>query len=309
MVPELLLALTLSPEALPAAAKAPAAVSSTTEASATLMEEEKLDFTNTVTAERYLRKFHKGIPGKVIGGVNEGLQRGVLAAYDARLKGAKWADKTFNKPRPPAPTERPILGFEKEGESTWDTNGYVELARSEEHATQGKWSCRAEFMLPADLGTPTGTAWRASMVLPFPARGPGAQLPVTDWSPFKSVRFDISNPATGALAFAVGIVDIRGYKTEAMRTVPAWGATTVEITMQEIRTDRLDLARISGLSIGVDPAGRTVRPVAYIDNLRFELFPPKLTSTVSIDMSETATGAAGKAGSKPAAKPTDKKGK
>jgi len=306
--PEILAILLLLPggsataAAAPRAKARPATLSSTVAGSATLAEVP--DFSNTVYAAAYLRKHRHGKIGRAVLKTGDVMQRGVLKGYDLESKAQKWAKKKFFKPKPPVPIDRPLTGFEKPAEAKWDTGGYVNVGVSEDHATQGRYSLRAEFLLPADLGTPTGTAWLASMTLPSPARGPGAELPITDWTPFKSFRLDAWSAATGAVAFHIGIVDIRGFSYDTMRTVAPGTATTFEVSLAEPRGARLDLAQVASLTLGAETVGLPARPVLYLDNLRFELIPPRITSTVMVDLTLTVTGAVPPKG--PSPKPAPK---
>jgi len=243
-----------------------------------------VEFSWTQTAAEDSAQYQHGPVGKALNTATDVAQRGVLAGYDASLKARKWYKKNFQKPKPPAPTEKGLMGFELKRDILWESGGYVETSRVDDRATQGNYSMRAAFLLPSDLGYPSSTGWIPSMSLTYPARGNGAELGIRDWSGFKSFRLDVSSSATRAVAFHIGLADIRGYTWETILPVAADSATTLEITLSAPREERLDLSRIAAVSLGVETAGFTVRPVVYIDNLRFELVPPKIiASTITIE--------------------------
>jgi len=241
-----------------------------------------VEFSWTHTAAEEARQ--PGAIGKTVGAVSEVAQRGVLAGYDAELKMRRWYKKNFQKPKPPLPTEKLLMGFEKPRDFFWETGGYVELNKAEDRATQGRYSLRAAFLLPSDLGYPSSTDWLPSMKLTYPARGNGAELGIRDWTGFKSFRLDISSSATKSVAFHIGFADIRGYTWETVLSVAAESATTLEIPLSAPREERLDLSRISSVILAMETSGLTVRPVIYIDNMRFEIIAPRIiASTISID--------------------------
>ena len=225
---------------------------------------------------------------KAIVAATDVAQQGVLAGYDAQLKFKVWYKKNYQKPPPPPPTEKVVMGFEKPRDFLWDTGGYVEINRAEDRATEGKYSLRAAFLLPSDLGYESGTGWLPSMKLPYPARGNGAELGIRDWSIYKSFRLDVSSSTTRAVTFHIGLTDIRGYTWETISSIQADSATTIVIPLSKPREERLDLSRIAAISLAVETTGHTVRPVVYFDNMRFEIIPPKvITSTVTVDAALT----------------------
>jgi hypothetical protein len=246
-----------------------------------------VEFSWTHTAAMEGRK--PGAVKKAAVAVTDVAQRGVLAGYDAELKLRRWYKKNFRKPKPPAPTEKLVMAFEKPRDFLWETGGYVEINKAEDRATQGRYSLRAAFLLPSDLGYESSTGWIPSMSLPYPARGNGAELGIRDWSAYKSFRLDVSSSATRAVAFHVGLADIRGYSWEKVVSIPADSATTIEIPISAPREERLDMSRISEVKLGLETAGLTVRPVVYLDNMRFELIPPKvIASTITIESAVAA---------------------
>jgi len=241
-----------------------------------------VEFSWTQTAAEGARQ--PGAVGKAVNKATDAAQLGVLAGYDASLKLRRWYKKNFQKPKPPAPKEQLLTGFENPRDLLWETGGYVEINRAEDRATQGRYSLQAAFLLPSDLGYPSGTLWMPSMQLSYPGRGNGAELGIRDWTGFRAFRLDISNSATRTLAFHLGLVDIRGYSWETIMPVAADSATTLVIPLSVPREARLDISRISAVSLGVETAGMTVRPVIYLDNMRLEIIPPKIiTSTLNIE--------------------------
>lgn len=246
-----------------------------------------IEFSWTHTAAEGARP--PGTIKKVVGKIADTAQLGILAGYDAELKLRRWYKKNYQKPPPPPPTEKTVMAFEKPRDLRWETGGYVEINRAEDRATQGKYSLQCAFLLPSDLGYPSSTGWIPTLKLVYPARGNGAELEIRDWTGFKAFRLDVSSSATSPVAFHIGFADIRGYSWETVLPVAAESATTLEIPLSLPRMERLDMSRISAVSLGVETAGLTVRPVIYIDNMRFEIIPAKIVaSTLTVDSAPDA---------------------
>ncbi len=242
----------------------------------------------TVTAWANLKR--PGPVGKAWRAAVDTAQKGVLKGYDLELKLVRWSRKNIFKPRPPVPPERVLTGFEAARELQWETAGFTELEQSDEHVTEGDRSCRATFLLPSDLSSRPATPWLASMRLESPARGPVPALAPTDWSGFRAFRCDIFNAATEEVRFSVALTDARGYRFEAGTSIPSGSATTFSMPIREVASARLDLARMTSLTLAVDTTSLAVRPVLFLDNLRFELPPPRVSATVLVDLSSTRTG-------------------
>lgn len=187
-----------------------------------------------------------------------------------------------NPPAPPLPAERLFIGFDGGQDLDWDTGGYVKLSVSDEHATEGNKSCRAEFMLPDSMSSaPPAGFFRPTFRRTAPARGTLPPLEPRDWSSYDSFRADCYNAAGDPLDLRVTLVDARGFEYEALRRLPPNGATTIEVSLKEACQTMLNPEIVSELRISVDTAGLKQRPVVFFDNFRFALPPPALSSTVS----------------------------
>lgn len=192
-------------------------------------------------------------------------------------------------PSPPEPAEAPFMGFERPGDLAWTTDGYVALAGSEEHVTEGKRSLEAEFLLPRDLTFSATGDWRPAIRLQAPARGTRKALEIRDWSGFTAFRADCHNASSEPIELTVTIIDRRGYQYAALRHLAATSSTTMDVPLADAESARLDLERVRELSVAVNTTGLKARPVVYLDNLRFAL-PPAAPSSTLLHFSATATG-------------------
>jgi hypothetical protein len=184
-------------------------------------------------------------------------------------------------PRPPAPKEKPFTSFEKPEDIGWADEGFVMLSRSEEHATDGKYSMRAEFILPTDLTLTVTGEWKPSISLKTPARGTRIPLEPRDWSSFVSFRADIHNDSAQPAGLAVIITDRRGWRFERPFQLPSASTTTIEVPVSALKEARIEVDRLSELKLAVDTTKLAKRPVLFLDNLRFRLPEPAIVMTVT----------------------------
>ncbi len=196
-------------------------------------------------------------------------------------------------PAPPPPKEELFTSFEAPEDLNWTTDGYVEIDGSKQHATDGKLSLKATFLLPKDLTDTSTGEWLPTIRLRSPGRGTQREFTPRDWSKFTAIRVDCYNDSDSELELSIMFVDRRGYQYRALRRMAAASSTVIEIPMAEPREARLDLANFREFGLAVNGAGLSSRPVLYIDNIRFILPPPPVTlSATTSGFSATATGRA-----------------
>jgi hypothetical protein len=216
------------------------------------------------------------------------------------------AKKILFPPRPPAPTEKLFIGFEKPGEELWVDDGYAKTSLVQEHATEGKHAMRAEFAVPADLTFSVTGDWKPSISLTTPARGTRLPLDPRDWSKYTAFRADCYNDCAQPVSLTLVLTDRRGWQFVVPFQLPAASATTIEVPISAPQAARLEVDRLSELKLAVNTTDLAKRPVLFIDNLRFGLPLPVIaptttaagsaTTPVQPVLTQTATG-------KPARKP------
>jgi hypothetical protein len=215
------------------------------------------------------------------------------AARTAAARAAATWTRWMNPPIPPPPPERPFTSFETEQEAAWNTGGYARLALSSTRVTDGARSLEVEFLLASDLTrSPTGP-FRPSLRVDAPARGATRALAPRDWSPFVSLRADVYSAAAAPLPLTFRLTDHRGYRHEQTRVLAPLSATTLEFPLAAARNDRVDLSRLATLELAADTSGHAVRPIVYLDHLRFALPPPPPAASTALTdstASRTATG-------------------
>jgi hypothetical protein len=218
-------------------------------------------------------------------------ERLVAWYQETKASTTTWMDRTFNPPKPPPPTERSFLAFDGPGDLNWETGGYatlalsttrlvegpdrrVALSQSATLATDGSSSCAVTFGVPGDLTLTSTGAFKPAIRLVWPPRATEHPLTPRDWTPFRSFRLNALNASAGPLALSFVLVDSRGYRYEALRTLAAASATRLEYSFPDMRDSRIDLSRLSMLEFSVETTALAVRPVLHLDGLRFELPPP-----------------------------------
>jgi hypothetical protein len=93
----------------------------------------------------------------------------------------------------------------------------------------------------------------------------------TNYSAYKQVSLDVTNPGKLPINVSLGLGDAKGSQI-TFKAQGAQGLATTQILglLDEARNQRLDLSKIQYLSIAVDVTGRLEDPVLYLDNLRLE---------------------------------------
>ncbi len=133
----------------------------------------------------------------------------------------------------------------------------VSLGLAAEHATQGQYAMKAVYAPGVDF--PNLKLMQA-----------GVGFHTADWSPFKTIQFDVFNPSDSDK-----IVNVKFYETTGLTddnhpiAVPAHSGLTVSIPLSEVN---LDLTQIKGLEVWMwnQPTASTL----YFDHFRFESESP-----------------------------------
>jgi len=207
------------------------------------------------------------------------------SAVTLRAKSKVWVEKTAETsavlkarakkilfpPRPPAPTEKLFIGFEVPGQELWVDDGYALTSLVPEHATEGKYALRAEFMVPSDLTFTVTGDWKPSISLATPARGTRLPLDPRDWSKYTAFRADCYNDCAQPVSLTLVLTDRRGWRLSVPFQLPAASSTTLEVPVSAPQAARIEIDRLSELKLAVDTSSLAKRPVLFLDNLRFGL--------------------------------------
>jgi len=226
-------------------------------------------------------------------------QLGILKAYDLELKLRHASRRQWSRwfpPTPPLPASIVLADFEG-SRLGWDTGGYVELEISSLHASEGSSSCRATFLLASDMTqSPSASPWKPTMSLSLPPAGVAAPRPLSDWSLFTKFKADIFNDTSKEVPLTLALIDIKGYRFEETRKLLPKAATEFEVSIEGAGKARLDLYRMAHISLSVDSARMTERPVIFIDNMRLEIAPPAAVPAARESEAPASTPQGGRGG-------------
>jgi hypothetical protein len=154
------------------------------------------------------------------------------------------------------------------GDFNWETHGYVKLEQFKKHATQGKFSAKAVFSVPADFLTDNEvkktTVWNAGMTMDLNTL---TRLPVTDWSVYKKFDVDIYSDNDKDLTFYIKLNDMNGKEYIISKPVKK-GKNKLELVIEDVKTQRVDINNIVSLTLYIDTKAEPLDITLYIDNVR-----------------------------------------
>ena len=157
------------------------------------------------------------------------------------------------------------------GDFELETNGYVNLEQIKKYSSQGKYSAKATFSIPADFLTTTQAAradkWIDSVTMSINTLTP---LKVTDWSVYKKFDIDVYLADPQSPDLNIRLVDSHGNQYDTSRPIKN-GRNKLEIVLEDVKTARIDTAAITSFSMSMDTKGQTKDVVLYLDNIRLAL--------------------------------------
>ncbi|MCE5299416.1 MAG: hypothetical protein LLG37_00880 [Spirochaetia bacterium] len=148
------------------------------------------------------------------------------------------------------------------------TNGYVNLEQIKKFSSNGKFSAKATFSIPADFLTTTQAAktqtWIAGVSMGINTLTP---LKVTDWTIFKKFAVDVYNTEQTSPDMFIKIIDQHGKEFLAQFPVKQ-GRNKFEILLEDAKTARIDTSAVVSFTLYLDTKGQSKDVVLYLDNIR-----------------------------------------
>jgi hypothetical protein len=148
----------------------------------------------------------------------------------------------------------------------WASGGYVQMETSVENLTHGKRSAKATFLLARQFfPTPTPDAvWQPALKLTHKT-----VTPLTG-SAYDTLNVDVFNPGTAPITLRFEVTDGKGYAYAVSVPSTPLKVTNAAVSLSLLKSERLDLTSLAGLSIVPDLTGAADPVVVYLDYLRLE---------------------------------------
>ena len=157
------------------------------------------------------------------------------------------------------------------GDFDLDTNGYVNLEQMKKYASQGKFSAKATFSVPADFLTTTQAAkaktWISAVTMGINTL---SKLKNTEWNWYKKFGVDVYVLEQSAPDVFIKIVDMYGNEYLTQRQLKN-GRNKLEVVLEEVKATRVNTSAITSFSIYMDTAGQPKDITVYLDNIRLVL--------------------------------------
>ena len=157
------------------------------------------------------------------------------------------------------------------GDFDLDTNGYVNLEQMKKYASQGKFSAKATFSIPADFLTTTQAAkaktWISAVTMGINTL---SRLKNTGWNWYKKFAVDIYVLENTAPDVFIKITDMSGNEYLTQRQLKN-GRNKLEVVLEEVKAARVNTSAITSFSIYMDTAGQAKDITVYLDNIRLVL--------------------------------------